>query len=97
VDSGTPHILLEIYVPCKGVDRKLKESRTLKMGQHVSLECWKYFTDCKTMSLRWEGSIISPTNVVYKTVMAYICGMVCLGGEKIERSVLNNKNKVQDI
>jgi hypothetical protein len=87
VDSGTPHILLEIYVPCKGVDKMLKESPTLKRGQHVSPECWKYFTDCKTLSLRWKGSVISLTDVVYKTVLAYIRGMVCLSGEKIEISV----------
>jgi len=87
VDSGTPLILLETEVPFKGVDRKLKESPTLKKGQHVSPKCLKFFTDRKTMSLRWVGSIISLTDVVYKTVLVYVCGVVCLSGEENEKYI----------
>jgi len=52
MESGTPHILLEIYVSLKGMDRKLKESATMKREQQVSPECRKFFTDRKSHAFK---------------------------------------------
>jgi hypothetical protein len=70
--SGTLHILLEKYVPFKGVNSVLKEPSTLKREQQVSPEYRNFLQTATAMSLRLEGSVISLTDVVYRTVLAYI-------------------------